>query len=354
MQNSAFEQEVLKLTNEFRKKNNLKALVLDNNLGKAARDYSKTMATGDFFAHTGKDGSRPWDRAEKAGYETRFVGENIAAGYRTPKAVVDGWIKSPGHRANMLNSQYNEIGLGYHFLQNDTGSVNYSSYWTQLFGKGTITGSNPKPTPTPQPTPKPKPTPTGNNRQVIKGTARADRLIGSARNQKIIGKSGNDFINGKGGSDFLIGNKGRDTLLGGAGNDRLYGGHDSDRLSGGDGNDQLMGTSNGQKAEKDVLTGGKGRDTFILGNSKRAFYDDRNAKSAGLNNYAVITDFKRAEGDRIQLNDNYSYRLGSTPSGVTKGRALFIDNAPGQSDELVAVIKGGGNLQLNSSAFKFV
>ena len=160
MQNDAFEREVLRLTNEFREKNGRKPLVIDQNLEKAADDHSKNMAQQDFFSHTGKDGSRPWDRAEDAGYESRFVGENIAAGYRTPEDVVQGWIDSPGHRANMLNPDYNEIGLGYYFQQNDTGSVNYNSYWTQVFGKGTIESPAPPPTPTPDPDPTPNPDPT--------------------------------------------------------------------------------------------------------------------------------------------------------------------------------------------------
>ncbi|MEM9164566.1 MAG: CAP domain-containing protein, partial [Cyanobacteria bacterium P01_F01_bin.4] len=132
MQNNAFEQEVLKLTNEFRQKNGLKALVLDQSLEKAADQHTMNMAKQDFFSHTGKDGSRPWDRAQKAGYESGTVGENIAAGYRSAADVVKGWINSPGHRANMLNASYNEIGLGYYFLENDTGSTNYNSYWTQV------------------------------------------------------------------------------------------------------------------------------------------------------------------------------------------------------------------------------
>ncbi|MEL6319305.1 MAG: CAP domain-containing protein [Cyanobacteria bacterium J06626_14] len=159
MQNNAFEQEVLKLTNEFRQKNGLKPLVIDQDLDEAADIHSKNMADQDFFSHTGKDGSRPWDRAERAGYESRTVGENIAAGYRTPEAVVQGWIDSPGHRANMLNPNYNEIGLGYYYLQDDRGSVNYNSYWTQLFGRGTIESPAPDPSPAPNPQPAPTPAP---------------------------------------------------------------------------------------------------------------------------------------------------------------------------------------------------
>lgn len=138
MQNSAFVQEVLNLTNQFRASNGLAALTIDFKLLKAAQQYSQDMALHDFFSHVGKDGSTAQTRALSVGYESGYVGENIAAGYTTPKAVVDGWIASSSHRANLLNPSYNEIGVGYYFLQNDTGSINYGSYWTQVFGKGVV------------------------------------------------------------------------------------------------------------------------------------------------------------------------------------------------------------------------
>lgn len=350
MQNSAFEQEVLKLTNAFRKSNGLKALVLDQSLEKAADSHSREMAEKDYFSHTGKNGSRPWDRAEQAGYESRTVGENIAAGYTSAKAVVDGWINSPGHRANMLNAQYNEIGLGHYYLANDTGNVNYRHYWTQVFGKGNITAPNPQPSPNPAPSPKPN----SNDLGRIRGTNRADRLIGSSRNQRIFGRQGNDFIDGKGGNDVLFGHRGNDTIVGGAGNDRIYGGNNNDKLYGGAGNDTLLGASRSAPNEKDVLTGGTGADRFVLGNKSQSFYKDRNAKSLGIKDYAFITDFNRGQGDVIQLNNDHKYRLGAAPKGVENGRGLFIDNPVGQQDELIAVIKNGGNLQLNSGAFSFV
>ncbi|MEM6519810.1 MAG: CAP domain-containing protein [Cyanobacteria bacterium P01_C01_bin.70] len=138
MQNSSFVQEVVRLTNQFRSQNGLGVLSIDIDLTEAAQSYTETMAFGDFFSHTGRDGSLPWDRAQAAGYETGIVGENIGVGYRTPAEIVDAWIDSDRHRAAMLNPRYNEIGVGYYFLSNDTGTTNYNSYWTQLFGQGDI------------------------------------------------------------------------------------------------------------------------------------------------------------------------------------------------------------------------
>ncbi|MDJ0690009.1 MAG: CAP domain-containing protein [Xenococcaceae cyanobacterium MO_188.B32] len=68
------------------------------------------------------------------GYQYSTAAENIAAGYQTPEAVVEAWMGSAGHRANILNPDLTEIGVGYEYLANDTGSVNYNSYWTTTFG----------------------------------------------------------------------------------------------------------------------------------------------------------------------------------------------------------------------------
>lgn len=124
----AFEARVLQLTNEFRAANGKAPLANDAKLNAAAEDWSQTMATGDFFRHSSPA------QVEEHGYAWRAWGENIAAGYATPEAVVNGWINSPGHRANMLSDNFQEMGIGYAYLANDTGGVNYRHYWTQVFG----------------------------------------------------------------------------------------------------------------------------------------------------------------------------------------------------------------------------
>lgn len=131
-----FVQRVLELTNQFRAQNGVAPLQLNAELNAAALNHSTNMALQDFFSHTGKDGSTVGDRMRQVGYVSNAWGENIAAGYATPEQVVQGWINSPGHRANMLNSRFTELGVGYYHLANDTGSVNYNNYWTQNFGSG--------------------------------------------------------------------------------------------------------------------------------------------------------------------------------------------------------------------------
>lgn len=128
-------QQVVDLTNAERVEAGCPPLSIDLQLVQAAQGHSEDMALSDFFSHTGSDGSRPWDRIEAAGYEWREAGENIAAGYQSPESVVDAWMNSDGHRANILRCSYQDIGVGYFYLADDTGAVNYRHYWTQVFGR---------------------------------------------------------------------------------------------------------------------------------------------------------------------------------------------------------------------------
>ncbi|MEM1254786.1 MAG: calcium-binding protein [Cyanobacteria bacterium P01_H01_bin.21] len=239
------------------------------------------------------------------------------------------------------------------------------------------------PTPTPPTPPVPTP-PSGpnqitSNNSVIRGTSRGDTINGGSKSQRIAGKKGNDTIRGKGGNDTIYGDQGADRVFGdkgkdrvfggsgndyvhggssndyvhgGSGNDRLIGGWGNDRLVGGNGNDFLQGAWRRTAAERDVMTGGKGRDTFVLGDRSGTLYDDGKSRTTGTSNYALITDLNVKQGDMIQLSNDHDYRLGS--SRVASGRGLFIDNAAGQKDELIAVIRGSGNLNLNSNTFKYV
>ncbi|MBU0903450.1 MAG: CAP domain-containing protein [Gammaproteobacteria bacterium] len=99
-------------------------------LGSTAEAHSRAMANGNFFDHQDPDGRTPGDRAELAGYSGQRIGENIAAGLDTPSKVVDGWLASPGHCANLMNSQFTELGAAY---ANDPKS-DAGIYWTAMFG----------------------------------------------------------------------------------------------------------------------------------------------------------------------------------------------------------------------------
>ncbi len=120
--------EVVDRTNAERARHGLRALTVDQRLAAAAQAHSADMVRRAFFAHESPDGRQVWDRAVAAGYAYRKVAENIAAGQRTAEEVVRGWMESPGHRANILDGDLTQIGVG----RADGGS--YGVYWTQVFG----------------------------------------------------------------------------------------------------------------------------------------------------------------------------------------------------------------------------
>ncbi|MCP1476701.1 uncharacterized protein YkwD [Pseudomonas sp. EB276 TE3739] len=99
-------------------------------LGSVAQDHSRDMANNNYLDHKDRDGRTPGDRAELSGYSGQLVGENIAAGQDTVGKVVDGWLASPGHCANVMNPQYQELGAAY---ATDPKS-NAGIYWTAMFG----------------------------------------------------------------------------------------------------------------------------------------------------------------------------------------------------------------------------
>lgn len=122
------QQQVLDLTNAERAKAGCSALRLDQTLNRVADGHSEDMAARDYFSHNDPEGNGPGVRIDAAGYQGRGWGENIAAGYRSAAAVVEGWMNSDGHRRNILNCNFNELGVGYA----EGGS--YGVYWTQVFG----------------------------------------------------------------------------------------------------------------------------------------------------------------------------------------------------------------------------
>ncbi|WP_371664385.1 CAP domain-containing protein [Streptomyces sp. NBC_00280] len=120
--------EVTDLTNRERARAGLPPLATDALLTRAAQAHSTDMVVRAFYSHTGPDGSQPWDRAAAAGSTRRTIGENIACGQRSAAEVVEGWMNSPGHRANILKREFTHIGIGF------AGGGKAGTYWTQLFG----------------------------------------------------------------------------------------------------------------------------------------------------------------------------------------------------------------------------
>lgn len=121
---SEFEQRVVELTNAERAKQGLPALKIDTELSKVARIKSEDMPKNNYFDHNSPTYGSPFDMMKKFGISYTSAGENIAQGQRTPEEVVQAWMNSAGHRANILNNGFTHIGVGY---------VESGNYWTQQF-----------------------------------------------------------------------------------------------------------------------------------------------------------------------------------------------------------------------------
>lgn len=121
---SAYEAEVIRLVNEIRRQNGLGELTASAELSHVARLKSQDMHDKGYFDHTSPTYGSAFDMLRSFGISYRTAGENIAYGYSTPQAVVDAWMNSSGHRANILNAAYTQIGVGH---------VQDGNYCTQIF-----------------------------------------------------------------------------------------------------------------------------------------------------------------------------------------------------------------------------
>ncbi|MFS0905976.1 CAP domain-containing protein [Priestia aryabhattai] len=122
---SQFEQKVVDLVNQEREKQGLKPLTLNKKLSDVARTKSKDMMEKGYFDHNSPTYGSPFDMMKQFGIEYTTAGENIAKGQQSPEEVMNAWMNSDGHRKNILNPDFTEIGVGY--VKGDT------TYWTQQF-----------------------------------------------------------------------------------------------------------------------------------------------------------------------------------------------------------------------------
>ena len=123
-ENAAIEQQVVDLVNKERKANGLKPLSVDWEVARVAEHKSQDMLNKNYFSHTSPTYGSPFEMLKNYGIKYRSAGENIAKGQRTAAEVMNAWMNSSGHRANILNSSYTHIGVGY---------VSNGNYWTQIF-----------------------------------------------------------------------------------------------------------------------------------------------------------------------------------------------------------------------------
>ncbi len=311
---TSLETLFLQLVNEARAKVGAKPLTFDGELLDSSDAHSAWMDQTDTFSHTGVNGSSPGDRMTAAGYGWQGYGENIAyvSGGMTEATILQlhtNLMNSPGHYANIINGNFEEIGIG---LREGTINGYKVVFVTQNFGTpnaaeraepddlGTVT----------PPTTEPTPTPPTSSVQTISGTGGNDVLHGTAGVDRMYGGRGNDtyYVDQAGDKAYELSGQGTDkvvsaisyslggqhverlTLTGsgdlkGTGNslnNAIVGNAGNNILKGGGGNDTLNG-----KAGKDDLYGGAGADTFKFDSAAEANGD-------------TIRDFARGV-DRISL-----------------------------------------------------
>ena len=124
---ASYQQQVLELVNKERSKNGLSPLTLDYSLSNVATKKSQDMINKNYFDHTSPTYGSPFDMMKQFGISYRSAGENIAKGQRTPQEVMNAWMNSAGHRANILNSSFTKLGVG--IAKDSNGTL----YWTQMF-----------------------------------------------------------------------------------------------------------------------------------------------------------------------------------------------------------------------------
>ncbi len=120
------EEEVVSLVNAERAKEGLSPLAIDWELARVAKAKSQDMHDKKYFSHTSPTYGSPFDMMKQFGIDYRAAGENIAQGQRSAQEVVQAWMNSSGHRANIMSKDYTHIGVGY---------VENGHYWTQMFIK---------------------------------------------------------------------------------------------------------------------------------------------------------------------------------------------------------------------------
>jgi uncharacterized YkwD family protein len=122
---SSFEEQVVQLVNQQRAKAGLKSLTHRADVKNVAQKKAQDMINSNYFSHTSPNYGSPFDMLKTFGISYSYAGENIAKGQKTPQEVMNAWMNSSGHRANILKPQYDAIGVGY-----------YHGAWVQMFIKG--------------------------------------------------------------------------------------------------------------------------------------------------------------------------------------------------------------------------
>lgn len=395
-QANSFERQMLDLINQERTSRGLDALQLELRLNDAAEDYSDLMLDNDFFSHTGPGGTDPGDRMEDAGFVfsgSWTWGENIAwQSERGATGISDdvanlhqALMNSSGHRANILNPNFELIGIGiergdYRGYDAVMITQNFATTGASVQIDGG-TGGN---------TPPLNPPPTGTNGRdnlvgtsgddVIEGFDGNDTLTGNGGDDEMFGGWGNDQLSGNDGADTIHGGTGRDLLMGhngadkiwgnahddeayggsgndeiggGSGNDSLWGEGNNDTIHGGDGDDQINGGSGDDRlwanSGNDTITAGDGNDQIGGGNGDDVIYaqDGNDTLYGGGGNDELWTGSGR---DLVFGGDGNDRILGLDGSDVMNGER-GNDTMTGGADDDRFIFSGGNDRITDFNAF---
>ncbi len=324
---SDLEFYMLELINAERAAHGLNPLQLERNLNQSAEDHSQWMLEEDVFSHTGAGGSNAGDRMRDAdftfsgswawGENIGFQSERGEAGlYDDVADIHQRLMESPGHRANILDPDYQYIGIGIEY-------GNYTGYdgvmITQNFAKtsASVIVDDPQ-------APEPDAAATPPVIEVIRGTDGANLLLGDADDDVIRAGAGRDTVRGDDGADSLFGGAGGDVLEGGAGDDILNGGNGKDWLRGGAGADEFR--------------GGRGHDVadyYDASTSLIADLENNNANSgaaAGDTYYSIAWLRGSSYDDELRGDDLKNRLLGRKGDDTLNGRAGddTLDGGAGQ------------------------
>lgn len=331
-----YEVQMLALINAERAKVGLQPLKLNAKLNSSAETHSNWMLNVDVFSHTGANGSSATDRMKAAGYVfsgSWSSGENIAwQSERGAAGISDDVINlhqslmnSPGHRANILNPNFTEIGIGIvegGFL---TGGTNWPAVMvTQNFARSSADNGGSGGVVTPPPPPPPSPFPITEGADVINGSALADVIDARGGNDRVLGNDGHDILRGGFGNDSLYGGDGNDgldgrdgdDLLDGAtGDDNMFGGNGNDTQTGGLGNDTMRG-----EAGDDRLIGDQGSDSMSGGDGKDWVDGGADADIVGGGNGNDLV-FGNSGDDQVYGGAGYDWLEGGSGSDRLYGGA---------------------------------
>ncbi|MEO6513530.1 MAG: CAP domain-containing protein [Candidatus Saccharimonadales bacterium] len=139
-------QNLLDGTNKQRVANGLGSLALNSQLNQAAQAKANDMSARNYWSHNTPDGQTPWTFVSAAGYDYQAIGENLAYGFSTSSDTIAGWMNSPGHRANILNSNYLDVGFGVINIP-DYQSSGPQTLVVAFYGHAATTVAAPAPTP---------------------------------------------------------------------------------------------------------------------------------------------------------------------------------------------------------------